>query len=371
MSETENLPNTNIAQALRGRVMEFSLQTMVASGQSGSILIRVISLSASNNPLVVLDGIIFNGSMTDINPNDLVSMDILKDASAAAIYGSRAANGVILLTSKRGISDKPAIRFNTFHGVSDFSYKVKLLDENRYIEEKVDVQRELGNVVTPDDINNLNLGTNEIENYLAGKWIDPWEEGSQKAVNSYDLNVSGKTKKTNYFLSGSWTDEKGLIKNDRLKRLSLRSNIELNITDWLTTGMNSMYVNKDNSGVIVDIDNLVQSSPYATWYREDGTPTEYVVDGETVAGSPVLSSYYQSNEKIENDLFSNFYALINVPFIKGLSYRMNYSPNLRWNHNYSYERQNKHLTNNTTWQAKITKMLLIGLWKILLNIKNN
>src|SRR5690606_6031987 len=96
MSDTENLPNTNVTQALRGRVAGVQFTDNGRPGQNGTILIRgPRSLSAGNNPLIVLDGIFFNGSLIDINPNDIESMEVLKDASAAAIYGSRAANGVI------------------------------------------------------------------------------------------------------------------------------------------------------------------------------------------------------------------------------------------------------------------------------------
>src|SRR5690606_27794710 len=114
-------------------------------GQDGEILIRGRkSLSASNSPLVVLDGMIFGGSLSDINPNDIRSIEILKDASSSAIYGSRAANGVILVSSKKGTTLKPTISFTANYGISDFSYKVKLLNAESYLKEKIDVGRESG-----------------------------------------------------------------------------------------------------------------------------------------------------------------------------------------------------------------------------------
>ena len=117
MKQVENLPNTNVTQALRGRVAGVQFTDNGRPGQGGSILVRgTRSITASNDPLIILDGVFYNGNLADINPNDIETMEILKDASSAAIYGSRAANGVILITSKKGTSEKPTIRFNAYAG---------------------------------------------------------------------------------------------------------------------------------------------------------------------------------------------------------------------------------------------------------------
>ena len=143
MSETENLPNTNVAQSLRGRVAGVQFTDNGRPGQNGSILIRgPRSLSADNNPLIVLDGVIYNGVISDINPNDILSMEVLKDASASAIYGSRAANGVILITSKKGTTEKPTIKLNMMYGFSDPGHTVKILSPERYIQKVLDFRRE-------------------------------------------------------------------------------------------------------------------------------------------------------------------------------------------------------------------------------------
>ncbi|CAF1376343.1 unnamed protein product [Adineta ricciae] len=153
MTKQPELPNTNITQALRGKVAGIQFIDNGRPGQDGSILIRGRnSLSAASNPLVVLDGIIFNGSLTDINPNDIQSIDILKDASSASIYGSRAANGVILVTSKKGMTEKPSIRINAFQGFSDPTYKVKLLDPERYLERVIDYRTQTGVEADPSKI---------------------------------------------------------------------------------------------------------------------------------------------------------------------------------------------------------------------------
>src|SRR5690606_36104525 len=121
LDKTEELPNTGIFQSLQGRIagVQFTDKGRPGQQESGGILIRgVRSLSAGNSPLIVLDGMYYNGSIGSINPNDIESLEILKDASAAAIYGSRAANGVILITPKKGESAKPSINFDGFVGGS-------------------------------------------------------------------------------------------------------------------------------------------------------------------------------------------------------------------------------------------------------------
>lgn len=353
MAFTENLPNTSVTQSLRGRVAGVQFTDNGRPGQNGTILIRgPRSLSASNNPLIVLDGSIFNGVISDINPNDISSMEVLKDASAASIYGSRAANGVILITSKRGISEKPIIRLNFLSGISQPSYKVKLLSPERYIQKVLDFRKESGQESSIENVATY-LAPNEAENYLAGKMIDPWDFGTQKAgIQQVDVSVSGKSQNTNYYMSAANSDERGIILNDNQKRLTFRLNLENEITKWLTIGTQTTYTRRDFSGAKANLDNLLQTSPYGSLYNEDNTPREFVVDGENVAGNGLYYPYYNNVENIQNSLFSNFYANIKIPYISGLLYRVSASPNIRWIHSYSTRNQDLNLINNVKSASK-------------------
>lgn len=351
MKQTENLPNTNVTQALRGRVAGVQFTDNGRPGQNGSILIRgPRSLSGGNNPLIVVDGIFFNGSLADLNPNDIESMEVLKDASSAAIYGARAANGVILITSKKGTTEKPTIRINAFHGLSDWSYKVKLLTPERYLQKTLDVRAQNGLEANPAKITDY-LTTSELVNYQAGRTVDPWEGVSQQGrISSYDLSLSGRTNLTNYYLSTSMSNEQGLIFNDNQKRLSLRANIENQVTKWLTVGLNSTYIRRDLSGREADLSAAYYSTPYGTWYYDDGEPTWYVIAEDQIPVTPTRTALLTRNEEVFNNLFTNFYAQLNAPFLEGLSFRLNYSPNYRWQHNYNFVRQDKHMlaVNNTS-----------------------
>ncbi len=350
MKQTENLPNTNVSQALRGRVAGVQFIDSGRPGQNGSILIRgPRSLSAGNSPLIVLDGIFFNGSMAEINPNDIESMEVLKDASAAAIYGARAANGVILITSKKGTTEKPTIRFNVFAGIADRAYKVKLLTPERYLERKRDYNRAAG--LPYGQVSDL-LHPSEYANYQAGNIVDHWDIVSQNSnIRSYDVSISGATGKTNYLLSTSLVNERGLYLNDNMDRVSIRANIENKITSWLTVGLNSMYSRRDYSGL--EPAQQTNIGPYSTPYFEDGEPTlNLLPEDQTNQSNPVRRAILTKNEEIWNNLFTNFHALIKVPGIDGLTYRLNYAPNIRWRHNYNFTRQDKHIGANTTAAEK-------------------
>lgn len=342
METMENLPNTSVTQALRGRVAGVQFTDNGRPGQNGTILIRgPRSLSADNNPLIVLDGIIYEGVISDINPSDIASMEILKDASASAIYGSRAANGVILITSKKGTTEKPSVRLNALYGISKANKTLNILSPERYVQKILDYRRETGLPYDENDVASY-MAPNEAENYLAGKTIDPLEVGMQDAsIHTYDLSISGKSEKVNYYFSANLSKEKGLIKNDNQDRVSFRINLETMITDWLTIGTNSIYARRDYSGVVANLYSIYRSSPYGTLYDEEGVPRQFIVDGETLANNVLYPMYYNSNEHVQNNLFGTFYANIKIPFIEGLSYKFNASPNLRWTHDYSAVKQDE------------------------------
>ena len=334
LKQTENLPNNNAGQALRGRVAGVQFTENGRPGQGGTILIRgQRSISANNNPLIVLDGIIFEGSLSDITPSDIESMEILKDAAATAIYGARAANGVILITSKKGVSEKPIIRVSSYYGVSGWSYKPKVLGPEGYIRKVLDYRRQNGMEASTDPQKIAGyLTATEAKNYLAGKSINTWDVVSQDAsVQNLDLSISGRANKTNYFISGSYNNEKGIVLNDNAKRISLRVNLDNQITNWLKVGVNAQFTERDLSGVNADVDAAFRGSPYGSvWLDEAQTDPNPTPTEELLNGSIIFEALTTQNREMYRNLFANFYGVVDIPFIKGLTYRINYSPNKRW-----------------------------------------
>jgi len=352
LAKIATLPNTNISQSLTG-VPGVQFTNTGRPGQTGAILIRgQNSLSGSNDPLVVLDGITFYGSLSDINPDDIQSLQVLKDASSASIYGSRAANGVILVTSKKGTTEKPTISFNAFYGLSYVGNELKLLSPERYIERRLQWRKINNQEADPANIASY-LAPDEATNYNAGISHNAWDMIAQQgSISSYDLSVSGKTALTSYYISSALSFEQGLIYNDKEKRVTFRANIDNQITKWLNIGFTSSFSHRDPSGQEADVQQAYRSSPYGTYYDPDGTPTRYIVSDENAVTNPLYGSFYSTNVQTSDNVFSNFFTQIDIPFIKGLSYRLNFSPNYRWNNTYNFTSQDPRRTDNMTSGSK-------------------
>lgn len=346
MANSEN--DVAITESLSG-VAGLQFNETGRPGEVGNILIRgQNSLNGDNTPLIVLDGIIFNGSLNDINPQDIQSMEVLKDASSTAIYGSRASNGVILITSKKGTTQKPTVKISAFHGTSEWSNKLKLLSPERYIQRRLDWRKQSGLESAPSNLLDY-ISATEAENYQNGISSDPWDKISQQAsTSSLDLSVSARNESSNYYLSASLADDKGLIYNDNQQRSTFRANVNSDITDWLALGLNATYSHRDLSGQNASIYDAYRVSPLGNWYYEDGHPTEYPVPIENAASNPMRNALLTDNEEISDNLFSNFYVELDLPFIPGLTYRTNFSPSMNWRHNYSYMNQDEHVNYNNT-----------------------
>lgn len=316
IEESRRQPNANASQMLRGTIAGVQVTDNGRPGSNGSIMIRGRnSISASNDPLIVLDGIIYaGGNLSDINPGDIESIDILKDASSAAIYGSLAANGVIEITTKKGKEGKPKITFNAYTGVSDFAHVPDYMNGEQYLAARKDYEVAAGGS-TP-------FQPSEIENIEAGRTISPFDEIKQSApISNYEISASGKSDKVNYFFSGSYSDVSSPVKGDNFSRISSRLNVGVDATDWLKVGINSGYSSRDDSGVRVNLGNTTYLSPYASLFLEDGvSPRPLPMDIGLVA-NPLIGYLLNDNLSVTNALFTNGYMDVNI--WKGLSYKIN------------------------------------------------
>jgi len=351
-----DLPNTNIAQSL-SNVSGVLFKGSGRPGQGGSLLIRgQNSLSANTDPLIVLDGIIFGGDISDINPQDVASMEILKDASSTAIYGSRAANGVILVTSKEGRTQNPTINVNLFTAFSEEAELLNLISPERYLERRLDWRAQSGLEADPNRITDY-LAPDEAENYNAGISSSPWDVASRTGrINSMNVSVAGRTDNLNYYISSSYDLEEGLLIDDDQEKINLRGNFDIGVTDWLNVGTRTIYTNRDRSGVPPSLQNVFRNSPYGTFFHPDGEPRQHPVSSERASTNVMYGSLLTTNDEVYNNLFSNLYAILNkVVWGGNLSYRVNYSPNLRWDHDYNYVRQDTYRDVNTTSASKFNR----------------
>jgi TonB-linked SusC/RagA family outer membrane protein len=306
------VPNLNIAQAIQGAIPGVMVQTTSAGAAPGeSIMIRGRnSILASNDPLIVVDGIPYGGSLSDLNPNDVKSIEVLKDASAAAIYGSRGSNGVILITTNEGADSKTTISYDGKYSVQSFVKLPDIMDGKEFYDFKL-FRLPTGMTQSEQDI------------YDSGKWVK-WIDLGLRNANSqqHNLAVSGGNQNTKYYIAGSWLDVKGLIVNDNFKRLTTRINIETKIAKWLTIGTRTQLSTDDLSGAAPDMDDLFFRNPLAQAYDENGNLTVTPILDDPLRNNPLEPTLFKNTDK-SYQVVSNNFGIVDFPFLKGLSYRIN------------------------------------------------
>lgn len=329
IENSKTLPNANAIQSFRNTVAGVVVTDNGRPGSDASIQIRGRnSISASNAPLIVLDGVIYTGgSLSDINPGDIESIHILKDASSTAIYGALAANGVIEVTTKKGTTQKPSISLNSFYGVSDFAFLPDRLDAEQYIAVRKDAEAADGGEIPFQPI--------ELENMANGTSIDPWEEIRQSAPTyNGELSVSGKADRVNYYMSGNYITSKSPVAGDNFSRISGRLNLNAIITDWLNVGLNTGYTSKDYSGNRANLNDASFLSPWGSLYYDDGVPIRKPQNLGLV-NNPLFNTIWNDRENISNTLFVNAYTGIELP-IEGLNYKLNVGFTQRNDHTFIY-----------------------------------
>lgn len=339
-AEIENLPFSSVDKALQGKVA--GLQSVAASGQPGAsqaILIRgASSITASNAPLWVVDGVPINAGdasrlqttgnlLSTLNPNDIESISVLKDAASQSIYGSRAANGVIVVTTKKGKSGKTRFRFDTEVGNSDVAYqneKYKPLDANEFINLTRDglVNAGASAAQTTSILNSLGQG-----NGINFNWYDNiMRVGQQK---QYNLSAEGGNDKTTFFLSGGHFAQEGTSINSQLKRNNVNVRITNKATDKLTIGFN---LNAGNVSQRAPLNGGAFGNPLLSTYfllptysayKPDGT-YNYVLNGglhNTVALSE-LDKRFLRQSSIRGSVNGEYKILDNLKFksVYGIDY---------------------------------------------------
>ncbi|WP_307758797.1 SusC/RagA family TonB-linked outer membrane protein [uncultured Mediterranea sp.] len=338
-----DVPTNNIMETLKGSVPGLNIGGTNTAGAVAGFSIRGQNSTGGNDPLIVVDGAIFDGSLADLPSEDIEDLTVLKDASAAAVYGSRSANGVILITTKRGRSEggKPQFNVNLSYGYSHELRRQEVYDAEGYIQKLLDYRVANGMDADPDKIA-LYLQPIEADNYNATPdhrptFTDPYDLFRQSAYNvKANVSISNSSELATYYISASLTDQKGVVLNDRYKNFSGRINVETNLTDWLKVGVKSNYSIRDYSGSSPDLNKAAQFSPYASLYDDSGKYLQYP-QTTTSFESPFWSMKTDDLEKY-NTLGAILNAKITVPWVKGLTYEMVYSNNLRWSqNNYFYD----------------------------------
>jgi TonB-linked SusC/RagA family outer membrane protein len=323
-SRLSELPVTNVLQAVEGSVAGVSVtNTSAVPGATPTVLIRgQNSITANSGPLLVVDGIPLNkagGSINDINPNDIASIEILKDASATAIYGTNGSNGVILITTKRGVTGKAVIRYNGYAGRDDLEHILQPRDAASYVQKYADYMQQTNQPQT-----NPVPNAAELANYNAGKTTDWMKETTQPGITQdHNLSISGGNKDVRYFISGEYMQQRGSIKGYQYHRASFRANLDITLTNFLTIGTSAFVSNNNYDGGRANLLFATAMSPYGQEYNPDGTYAIYPMYPELLYTNPLIG-LYSSQANHNYNLNGNGYAEVKFGgVLKGLRYRLN------------------------------------------------
>ncbi|MDT0642787.1 TonB-dependent receptor [Zunongwangia sp. F363] len=335
-------PNTNIAQSLQGTVPGLSVGQVTSSGSTPSLNIRGSStISGNSNVLIVLDGIQYNGSLESINPNDIESINVLKDVSSTAVYGAQAANGVILITTKSGgYTRGTRVSASSSYAIQEPTEDIRPMRREEYLNHMYDLLYEEAYLAPDYTQPNPNFN---LEDYIDPSMLtedgeiapfdyDWFDEGTHKGyINENKVSVSGGSEAVRYLFSLGLTDQENFIRNDNFQRKSIRLNLETKARDWWKIGIQSFgsFVNKD--GAEPSMDRLLRQSPLIQPYDENGNLVPFPFNTNTE--NPFVT--YDVNDYERHDyFFANLYTEIDFPFLTGLSYRLNFGNNYRINKYY-------------------------------------
>lgn len=332
----EMVSTNNLLDRLAGQVPGLNITTSDATpGKDQNLRIRgENSISAENDPLIVLDGIPYNGSLGDIDPDNIENMTILKDASAAAIYGSRGANGVILIQFKKGKKGTTQVTYKGQFGLAETMQRIDVMKGEEYVRFKQEIQRQkygwTGDQLDPENI----LSASELVNYRQGIEND-WQDYVFRTAftMNHQVGVSGGTDNTTYMASVSYLDQEGVVFNSNLKRANVTLNITQVLNKWLTIGVGSQFVEKETGGITPNLEHAIKQSPYGIYKDENGNYYTEPMD-QSLIRNPMVN-VNADDDNTDRNFFLNGFADILLP-VKGLSFRSNFGYNYRTNFRGTY-----------------------------------
>ncbi len=317
------VPATNITYALQNRVAGVDMaQTSSKPGASMQIRIRgTRSLNASNDPLIVLDGIPFMGNISDINPSDIKSMDILKDASSTAIYGSRGANGVILITTIKGSQGAPAkFSYNGYVGLKKVFSEYPMMSGKQSAQMRKYAGKFDNSLDESDDMDT--------------DWQDMIYRNGY--VTSHDMSVTGGTNGGSYSFGAGYYKDQGVLPLQNYTRYSLRGSFDQSVGKYFRFGLSTNTNYNVTKGNHVGLYNVLSMSPIINPYDEEGNlkRTAKMPQDETyIVTRSVLENLEDNwlNETKGLGTYNTLFAEVQCPWVKGLKYRINIGLNYRSN----------------------------------------
>ena len=369
--DLQNYTPSNVSDLLRTSIPGLNVGYSTSAKGNSSILIRgETTLTAGSSPLIVVDGVIYNGDLSDINPDDIDRLDVMKDASSAAVYGSRATNGVISITTKRGLSDKPTITFNSTVGISTAANRVQPYNKDSFIQWRSDMFKSVFSATVPQEpwspfddprtiesqylsawlayhstteenmvdawLAGLRFTGTEVINYKEGNTID-WEDiiyhsGKRQ---DYNLSLSGKQNDFTYYWSLGYMDNEALTIGDEFSTIRSRINLEGNAAKFLKVGLNANISYRDESSVPANNGQYMNLTPYSTYFADDGVTLRLYPNDDIQASHPLLERTYREREQEYYIISPKVFTVLTLPF--GITYTMNFSTKIDFYHNYVHD----------------------------------
>lgn len=372
-------PAASVSQQLQGRAAGVVVGSTGSPGSATMIRIRGVGTVNDNGPLYVIDGVSTRDqNLNSINPNDIESMQVLKDASAAAIYGAQASNGVILITTKKGSkSGSPKLTYDAYVGASKTGKKYDVLNSADRLAVEWAAQAGANKINGSSDLpSHPQFGTGatpSIPNYLNvvgadGKQLDPndysypnnimtafdpingtdwWDELDRTAfIQNHQLSVAGGNEKGQYIMSANYFDQNGTVKYQYYRRYSIRANTSYNLRDWLRVGENLTYSWSKDNGLNA---GSSESTPYSWTYRASPWVPVYDIQGHFAGSKIAGSGNFQNpvamvtrdkdNYWTNSRIFGNLWA--EADLYKGLTLRTSFG--IDYHNNYSYSMSKKNL----------------------------
>ena len=362
----------NVSDLLRTTVPGLNVGYSTSAKGNSSFEVRgETTLTAGASPLIVLDGVIYNGDISDINPNDIERMDVLKDASSAAVYGSRASNGVIVITTtKTGLTDSPTITFNSNIGFATAANRVRPYDAEGFIHWRSDMFKSVFSATVPSDqwspfddprtidsqylddwlayhstneanmvdawLSGLRLTSTEIDSYKAGLVRD-WEDDifQNGLRQDYNISLSGQRPNFTYYWSLGYMDNEALTIGDKFSTIRSRVNIEGQAAKFLTVGMNAQFSFRDESSVPANSGQYQNLTPYSLYYADNSDQLRLYPNDDIQAQHPLLNRVYRNRENQYYTFFPKIYSILELPF--GITYTMNFTTRMVFRHDYVHD----------------------------------
>ncbi|MBQ6578294.1 MAG: TonB-dependent receptor [Bacteroidales bacterium] len=330
-----NTTASNTFSLLDGVVTGVNFSKSGEASSTPSMLVRGQKsiASTSSNPLIVLDGVIFTGSMNDLDPSIIESVSVLKDATSLAAYGSQAANGVIMVTTKKGERGKPVITFNASLALSNPDFTPDMRDGQQYIE-LMNTRRQ---ATDPSDW----MSDLQMARYKANDPVDWYKYITRTGVNqNYALSFSGATDAVDYYVSASYLNNKNFIVGDEYDRLTTSAKVNVKINDYIKVGANFNQSWNRNDGVRPDYSAAVTLSPWNEPYLKNGNTRLYVDGVETTTRNPLWNTLNGvDRENRRKSTVTGGSVEIKFPWVTGLSFKItgSYTENNSTVRNFTHE----------------------------------